>query len=270
MLDPNMVIIGDLAYETVIVENKRHTSLGGSGYYAAMGAKAAQNENFVLISSVGCDFDFTYLHNFNILDKEINVVQAERTACFTTKFLNDKGEREFYADFGAIGFPNYKQIEKYLDVSLIYLTGGDPTRQLCWIEKLETKKYKGIIACDVFEKYCLEKPEESKKVIKKSDIVFLNEIERQLLGYNPTIKQKVSILKKGKRGADLYSQEGNVISITPKSSCIAVDTNGAGDILAASFLSKIISGYNYSYALQVAVDLATLSVTQENVRHIVK
>ena len=67
-LNPNMVIIGDLAYETTIIENKRHTCLGGSGYYAAIGAKAAQNDNFVLISSVGCDFDFSYLRNLNISD----------------------------------------------------------------------------------------------------------------------------------------------------------------------------------------------------------
>lgn len=43
-----MVIIGDLAYETTIIENKRHTCLGGSGYYAAIGAKAAQNDNFIM------------------------------------------------------------------------------------------------------------------------------------------------------------------------------------------------------------------------------
>lgn len=58
--------------------------------------------------------------------------------------------------------------------------------------------------------------------------------------------------------------------IAPKHRYIAVDTNGAGDILGASFLSKIVSGYNYSSAMQVAVDLASLSVTQENVRHILK
>lgn len=269
-LIPNIVIIGDLAYETTIIKNKRHTCLGGSGYYAAIGAKAVQNENFVLISSVGCDFDFSYLHNLNIPAKEINVVQSEKTACFTTTFLNNIGEREFYADFGAIGFPNYKQIEKHLEAPFIYLAGGDPTRQLCWIKKLETNEYNGIIACDVFEKYCLEKPRESKKVIEKSDIVFLNETERRLLEYNSTAKQKVSILKKGKQGADLFSREGNIISIFPRHGCIAVDTNGAGDILAASFLSKIVLGYNYSSALQVAVDLASLSVTQENVRHILK
>lgn len=270
VLKPSIVIIGDLAYETTVVENRKHTCLGGSGYYAAIGAKAAQNENFVLISSVGGDFDFSYLRDLNIIDKEINVVQSEKTACFTTEFLNDVGERKFYADFGAIGFPNYEQIEKYLDVPFIYLAGGDPMRQLCWIKKLESNKYSGIIACDVFEKYCLEKPGESKKVIEKSDIVFLNEIERQLLGYNPIAKQKVNILKKGKQGADLFDREGNTISITPKSGYIAVDTNGAGDILAATFLSKVVAGYNYSSALQVAVDLATLSVTQENVKHILK
>lgn len=269
-LKPNIVIIGDLAYETTIVQNKKHTCLGGSGYYAAIGAKAAQNENFLLISSVGQDFDFLYLHNLNISDNEINIIQSEKTACFTTEFLNDMGERKFYADFGATGFPNYKQVEKYLDVSIIYLAGGDPTRQLCWIKKLESNNFNGIIACDVFEKYCMEKSGESKEVIERSNIVFLNEIERRLLEYNPIEKQKISILKKGKQGADLFDQEGNIISIKPQLECVAVDTNGAGDILAASFLSKIVFNYNYGAALQIAVDLATLSVTQENVGHILK
>lgn len=268
VLKPNLVIIGDLAYETTIINDKKYTGLGGSGYYSAIGAKASKNDDFLLISSVGKDYNFIYLDRLDIPKDGISIVSSKKTARFITKFINDTGKREFYADFGAIEFPCYEVICEYLDVPIVYLAGASPIRQLCWIKQLESVNFNGIIACDVFEKFCLENPNESIKVIEKCDIIFMNEIEKEILQYNPNGNNKINILKRGANGADIIDQFGNIIHIKPQLKCIAVDTNGAGDILAASFLSKIVYGYDYNVALQNAVDLATLSVTQEGAKHI--
>ena len=47
---PNLVVIGDIAYETIIIGSKKHTCLGGSAYYALIGAKASKNNNCILIA----------------------------------------------------------------------------------------------------------------------------------------------------------------------------------------------------------------------------
>lgn len=269
-LKSRMIIVGDLAYETTVVDKKIHTSIGGSGYYSSIGAKATGNEDFLLLSFVGEDFDFSFFQSLKISTDGVSVVPYEKTGCFTTKFWDASGKREFSAVYGAIQFPNYKSILKYLNASCVYLAGGDPIRQLHWIKELEKKMYHGIIASDLFEKYCLEKPEASKKVIEKSNIVFMNEEERRLLQYDPHTMYKISIIKKGAMGADIFYGGNYQRSIAPAFSSIAVDTNGAGDILAGAFLSKILSGYDYVNALSFAVDMATLSVTREGVQHILK
>ena len=107
-------------------------------------------------------------------------------------------------------------------------------------------------------------------MIEKSNIVFMNEEERRLLQYDPHTMYKISIIKKGAMGADIFYGGNYQRSIAPAFSSIAVDTNGAGDILAGAFLSKILSGYDYVNALSFAVDMATLSVTREGVQHILK
>ncbi|MEE0023264.1 carbohydrate kinase family protein [Ruminococcus sp.] len=264
---PNLVVIGDIAYETIIIGSKKHTCLGGSAYYALIGAKASKNNNCILIASVGEDFNFDALNDLGILD--VNIVSRKKTANFITEFVNDIVERKFYADFGAIEFPQYELIEKYLDKPLVFLAGSNPMRQLCWIEKLKSNNYTGIIACDVFEKYCLENREETVEVIDESNIVFVNQVEAKILNYNPIGNNKTSIIKKGEAGATLVYKGEYLYDIKPQIEGLPIDTNGAGDILAASFLSKIIGGCtSYTDALQFAVDLASLSVFQKGVDHI--
>ena len=66
-----LAIIGDLAYETVANKDFHYTCLGGSGYYAAIGASLAQCQDFLLVSSVGEDFDFSLL---NLVQEDVRCV----------------------------------------------------------------------------------------------------------------------------------------------------------------------------------------------------
>lgn len=269
-MHPQMVIIGDLAYEKTIIDCSEHTSIGGSAFYAAVGAKASKNDYFIVIASVGNDFTTSAFDSYGISREGITFVPNKKTASFTTTFVKGSDQRSFLADWGAINAPNFNIIIKYLDAEVIFLAGSNPQRQLRWINILHKLGYTGIIACDVFEQYCSELYYETINVISNSDIVFMNESEKALLHYNPYMHTKTSIIKLGANGAVLIDKYGTNITISPQLSCIAIDTNGAGDILASSFLSMKLAGHSDKAALQFAVNLATLSVSDIGVDHIMR
>ena len=267
-MQPSLVIIGDLAYERTISENVEYTNLGGSAFYAAIGAKASHNDNFIVIASVGDDFCHALFDKFNISNAGITCIPNQKTAKFVTTFVKNSNERLFSAEWGAIEYPHYESILDYLNAKVIYLAGSNPSRQLCWINQLHKLGYTGTIACDVFEKYCLEQYWESTQVIAKSDIVFMNEYEKDILHFEPIGYTKMSIIKLGSNGAFFVSTDGIKKVIRPQITCNASDTNGAGDILAASYLSNRIAGFSEEESLQRAVNLATLSVSKAGVTHI--
>lgn len=267
-MQPNLVIIGDLAYERTVSQFGEYTNIGGSAFYAAIGAKASNNENFVVITSVGDDFCYSLFDELGISRNGITCVPNQKTAKFVTTFVENSTERLFSAEWGAIEYPNFETILDYLNATIIYLAGSDPCRQLCWINLLHKVGYTGTIACDVFEKYCVERYSESTQVVEKSDIIFMNEYEKELLCFDPTGYAKMSIVKLGSHGAYFVTRNGIKKVITPQIICNASNTNGAGDILAASYLSRIIAGCSEEEALQYAVDIATLSVSKAGVTHI--
>lgn len=269
-MNTKLAIIGDIAYENTIIDSIDYTCLGGSGYYASIGSLASGNKSFLLITCVGSDFDFSYTNKLGISDRGITIVSNTTTARFTTKFLSKEGERTFFADLGALAFPYYGVIDEFIDAAIVFLAGSSPVRQLGWLNELQKRHFTGIIACDVFEKYCLENAEDTIRVIESSNIVFMNENESQILRFNPFESEKTCILKKGERGADLFNHGESIIHVYPKYRYTAIDTNGAGDVLAASFLSKILAGFSYKEALQFAVNLASLSVTKKDVKHILE
>jgi len=265
-----LAIIGDLAYETVANKDFHYTCLGGSGYYAAIGASLAQCQDFLLVSSVGEDFDFSLLNLVQEDSRLISVIHEKNTARFFTQYVKESGKRIFHGDFGALESPDYKNsVTSLLDIPLIYLAGGNPERQRSWINELKRYNYSGMIASDTFEQYCRENAKAVKEVFKDSDIVFLNEEEWAILECSSAFAHKVTVLKKGKDGAVLFDSSKHATSVLPQSGIAVEDTNGAGDILAAAFLAKIAKGVPYASALQYAVNLASASVEKKGVNHMI-
>ncbi len=74
------------------------------------------------------------------------------------------------------------------------------------------------------------------------------------------------ILKKGSGGAEYRFSNRHVEVSAPKT--IAVDTSGAGEILAGVYLSLRAQGLNVKSALEKAVHTATRRVGKWGVKHL--
>lgn len=256
----DLSIIGDVAFEETRNRGNTIVAIGGSGLYAAVGASLI-TKNYTIVSTVGEDFDFKQYSQLN-LPKDNLLLCNLPTGRFITLFLED-GTRKFSSDEGALQIMNRDAIHNLLLSKMIFLSGTDPRKQLEWIEFLKTEGYSGMIAVDVFEGYCIAFRQIIEKVFSNADYIFMNEFESTLLDYSP-IPNKVSVIKYGKMGAKVYKLDNESFECSAPFIENVKNTNGAGDILAAVFLSSIIQGESVENALRKGVKIASISTSYDS------
>jgi sugar/nucleoside kinase (ribokinase family) len=105
------------------------------------------------------------------------------------------------------------------------------------------------------------------------DLLFCNEAEALSFSGKNNIEEALDVLKKfgktiaitlGKKGALLWDGQKQIEVITQKVD--AVDTNGAGDLFAGSFLYAITHGHKFGEAGKLACAAASKLVTQFGAR----
>ena len=110
---------------------------------------------------------------------------------------------------------------------------------------------------------------------EKVDLLFCNTDEAMIFCQTPSLKKAFESLKKvassfvitqGPQGAILWDGSCEVESSVPTKSVAVVNTNGAGDLFAGSFLYGIISGKSFKESGRFACTAATKLVTQPGPR----
>ena len=105
------------------------------------------------------------------------------------------------------------------------------------------------------------------------DLLFCNTDEARRFTGTHTVEAAANVLKqyaktfvitRGPGGSLTY--DGNQLIHTPGVSTNAVDSNGAGDMFAGSFLYAISSGHDYAWAARFANTAAALVVSQFGTR----
>lgn len=251
-----LIIVGDVAYESIIEKKSKVSRIGGSGYYCAIGAASVKDSDYILFSCVGEDFDYSELERYNINSIGIKAFSGMMTGKFITH-VKENGQRIFQSDEGASKF-TYIDTSLLCDTGIVFLAGTNPRKQLQIIEKLDG--FQGVIACDVFEGYCNEYRDEINMIFSKCGIIFMNDLEKDILGYMPD-DRKMSVIKYGSKGAVLWA-DGKALSVNAPIANV-VNTVGAGDILAGSFLSCLLNGFFPEEALKQGVLTASRSVCYE-------
>lgn len=263
----DLVIVGDIAFEKDITKHGVKVSKGGSGYYSSIGASKYSNR-VGLVSRVGGDFELTELETRGINTKGVQVVENGKTARFTV-YHNEDGSREFEAERGtAEEFSPTLLIKDYQNTKHVHFSTSLPQRYVEWMEFLNQEQHiNAAYSIDTFESFATDYPEETKLAISMADIIFMNEDEMNIMrafGYADfTIP---TIIKYGKRGAEYRHYDTIITAVAPQVE--AVDTTGAGDVLAGAFLAQRVQNVSLDASLVNAVNLASQSVSDFGVDHL--
>lgn len=255
---PNLIIIGDVSYDTnkFYYENgisEIRTNYGGSCVYASIPASIFFRVG--LVSNAGEDINISELTKFNIDLRGLHQRMNEKT----TRFYNilrtkDRQERETRSEYNKNLATTFNDIPiEYLAAKYFYIATMPPIIQLDIIKKLKANNNNVVIGVDTIEQYA--DLEETKSVFDLVDIAFIDKEFEGLLN----CRAKTKIIKLGKTGCILQEDKFSK-RITAKVIDDVVDKTGAGDCLNGVFMNLIANGYSKENALKKAVEIATESI----------
>jgi sugar/nucleoside kinase (ribokinase family) len=245
-----VLVVGSLAYDSVKTPSgKAEKSLGGSANYFSLAASLFASVRVVGV--VGEDYS---AHDKELLLSRKVDLEGLQTVNGKTfhwegsyeKSLNEavtlKTELNVFAQFNPV-LP-----KSYCDSGYVFLANIDPTLQLQVLGQVEKPLFVGM---DSMNFWIDSKQDELLKVLKKVDIVFMNEAEAKMLTQlDNSVKatKKVAelgpryvVIKKGEYGSTLYSREDGFYQSPALPVENVIDPTGAGDSFAGGFFGYLAS-----------------------------
>jgi len=243
----NILVVGSLAYDTVKTPTgKIDGALGGSANYFGVAASL-----FASVSVVGVVGEDYRAEDSELLSKRnVDISGIEKVAGKTFHWageydgsLNEaktlRTELNVFADF------HPKLPESFKKSEIVFLANIDPVLQIEVLDQVQRPK---VVAADTMNFWIESKITDLLKVLKRLDILLINEGEAILLTETSNailaakriseMGPKHVVIKRGEYGIVIYSHDqyfclpaypiGNV-----------VDPTGAGDTFAGGFLGYI-------------------------------
>lgn len=245
-----VLVVGSLAYDSVKTPSgKAERALGGSANYFSVSASLFAKVRVVGV--VGEDYsneDKQILLERNVDLSGLQTVPG-KTFHWEGTYENNLNEAvTLKTELNVFAHFNPTLPESYRDSKYVFLANIDPTLQLEVLSQVEKPLFVGI---DSMNFWINSKQEELKEVLKKVDIVFINETEAKMLTQTSNairaikavaaLGPKYVVLKKGEYGSTLYSAENGFYQTPALPIEFVVDPTGAGDSFAGGFFGILAS-----------------------------
>ena len=263
-----ILIIGSIALDTI--ENnrgKREDLIGGSTTYVTVAAGRSGPVNVVCV--IGNDFPVEGLEIYQRYANSLVDLECKEGNTFRWggRYGENMDSREtLFTDLGVFSdfSPRLSTVNK--NVSNVFLANIHPSLQLSVINQMAGKP---LIVTDTMNLWIETTKNELLEVLKKSDILLINESEAELItGTNNIDRSAIQlqglgpstvVIKKGSSGAVLFHGEEKV-SIGAYPVKDVIDTTGAGDTFGGGFVSALASGGTFRDALIKGSALASICV----------
>lgn len=248
----DVLIIGTIGYDTIETPfGKRTNVLGGSASYASIAASFFAKPGIVAI--VGEDFQKE--HRDFLLSKNVSLHGLKQVAGKTFAW---GGKYEFEMNEAKTAFTDLNTLlqfdahvpEELRDAKYIFLANTDPVLQLKVLQQLQQPQF---IVMDTMNFWIQTKKKELLEVIKKVDVLLLNDGEARMLFGTVNLLQaaqqalklgpKYVIIKKGEHGALLFSN-GKHFNAPGYPLKVIKDPTGCGDSFAGGFIGYIAQQKN--------------------------
>ena len=281
-----IVSVGTVAFDAIETPfGKTDKIVGGACTYISLSASYF-NSSANLISVVGEDFPEKTIELFKsrgINTEGLEIKKGEKTFFWSGKYHQDMNTRDTL-DTQLNVLENFDPIvpENYQDCDILMLGNLTPSLQDNVIGQI--KKRPKLIVLDTMNFWMEIAMDDLKKVIKKIDVLTINDEEARLLSGENSLKKaaklilkmgpKYLIIKKGEHGALLFDNENTFFApALPLEEVF--DPTGAGDTFAGGFvgyLSKCeaINWSNMKKAVIVGSAMASFTVEKFGIERLIE
>ncbi|MGB9936134.1 MAG: carbohydrate kinase family protein [Methanobacterium sp.] len=278
----NLLAIGHTAFDSIVLvkefPNPNSSTLikqiknfdgGAAANVAMVGATLGLNTS--LVSAVGNDFKDTAYHSKLKemgIDTDHMVIIEDEKSPMAWVFTDPSEDQISYFYWGAAAYFKESEVpeEAIKKASSVHLATGDPNFN-GRAGKL-ARKYNKMVSFDPGQDLHMYSPEELKKVISVSNILFGNHYEidwiLEILGVDiwelKEIGPEIVVKTYGKEGSIVYTDEEIKVDAIVRE---PVDPTGAGDSYRAAFLKAYLEGNHVAYCAKFASSVASFIVEAE-------
>ena len=245
----SILVVGSVAYDTIRTPfGKVERALGGSATHFSLAASVL-SKNVHLVGVVGNDFsdnDIDFLRRRGVNLDALAKKEDGKTFFWEGYYEHDMNqahtvttELNVFQDFDPVIPENMRKIE------YVFLANIDPDIQLRVIEQMTGPK---LIACDTMNFWIENKRDILIEVLKKADLVLLNDGEARELFNTPILIKaakkimelgiKIVVIKKGEHGVLLFNQD-SIFACPAMPLEEIIDPTGAGDSFAGGLISYL-------------------------------
>ncbi|MDA0380461.1 MAG: PfkB family carbohydrate kinase [Bacteroidetes bacterium] len=253
-----LLAVGTLAYDAIETPfDRTEKTLGGSVSYIALAASHF-NVNIGIVSVIGGDFEEKHLEllrSKNIDLSGVEKIQEGKTFFWSGRYHNDMNSRDtLVTELNTLADFDPKVPENFKDAEVLLLGNLHPSIQLSVLDQMH--KRPNVVILDTMNYWIEHTPDELELVLKRIDILAINEEEaRQLSGEYSLVKAAKKILekgpsyliiKKGEHGALLFHQDQ--VFFAPALPLEDVyDPTGAGDTFAGGLAGYLTESRHVSF-----------------------
>lgn len=254
----SLVVVGTVAFDAIETPfGKTDKIIGGAATYAGMSASYFAPD-VKIVSVVGDDFPQEKIEKMNAMGIKtdgLQIKKGEKSFFWSGKYHMDMNTRDtlvtelnVLADFDPI-LP-----ENYQDCEFLMLGNLTPSVQMSVINRLH--KRPKLVVLDTMNFWMNVALDELKEVIKKVDVLTINDEEARILSNEYSLVKaarkilqmgpKYLIIKKGEHGALLFNQyEVFFAPALPLEDVF--DPTGAGDTFAGGFIGYLADTRDISF-----------------------
>lgn len=243
----SVLVVGSLAFDTIETPHGRADRvLGGSAAY--FGLAAACFAPARIVGVVGSDFPEEHLADLSRKGVALEGLQrAEgKTFFWHGRYHEDLNVRDtLEVQLNVLQDFRPRIPKAYVDTEYVFLGNIHPATQL---EVLSQLKQPRLVACDTMDLWINENPEELKEVLKRVDVVVINDSEALMLsGHSNIVRAARTILEMGPKTVLIKRGEYGVFQFSSSSSFVVPafpleqvhDPTGAGDSFAGAFMGHL-------------------------------
>ena len=243
----SVLVVGTVAFDSIETPSgSAERILGGSASYFALGASFFAPVRIVGV--IGRDFPQDYIDIFNRRNIDIEGLERAEGETFHWRGryhedINLRDTIELHLNVLA-GF-DPKLPESYRDAEYVFLGNIDPLMQMKVLDQLKRMK---LVVCDTMDHWIRESRENHMKVLRRIEILVINDSEARLLsGYDNIVKAARAVLKMGPKMVLIKRGEYGVLQFSD-SSLFATpaypleevfDPTGAGDSFAGGLMGHL-------------------------------
>ncbi|MEE9430789.1 MAG: PfkB family carbohydrate kinase [Melioribacteraceae bacterium] len=245
----DLLVVGSVGLDDVETPvDKIKNALGGAATYISLTASYFTNP-VKLIAVVGDDFPdehYKMLEDHNVNMEGLEIVEGGKTFRWGGRYHNNMNDRDtLFTDLNV--FENFSPVVPEESKKNNYVILGNilPSLQLQVLDQLEGDNF---VICDTMNLWIENTKEDLLKVLKRTDVLIINDSEASMLSNEPNLFKaakiirdmgpKYLIIKKGEHGALLFN--GEKIFSAPAYPLESIfDPTGAGDTFLGGFAGHL-------------------------------